>query len=121
MWEVKKRSILGQFWSILVISRSILGQFWSILSKPVYILSRTQSNGRVKPHILHKPAWDPVIRLCSYTPRFSYGVLKRAVRAGSLVVRGGVRVRVYGSGYGTRAGIRVGNTGGYTGYYPASC
>ena len=51
------------------------------------------------------------MRLCSYTPRFSYGVLKTPVLVhvlGMTVVR---RTGVQG-GYGVRGGTRVGIPGG---------
>ena len=92
-YEACGRSILRS------ISRSILvnsSQFWSFLDitswKPhgnlmeTLIFSikqlKTQSNGRVKPNILVKPAWD-VLRAgltpVFYTPRFSYGVPKTVI------------------------------------------
>ena len=78
---------MRSIWSIL---RSILRSIWSILSKTgtkhgqfsvkqVLNMVKTQSNGRVNQYIEYKPVRDPEYPVCSYTPRFSYSVLKPAV------------------------------------------
>ena len=116
----------GQY---LVNSGSILGQFWDILGKPHGNLMETSW----KPHVLpvftriypyltviypYLPVFTVFTRytVCSHTPRFSYGLLKRAVL--SVAWPGsGVRVGGYRVGYGTGW---VPGGGYYTGYYPAA-
>ena len=86
-------------------------------------LSKTQSYGRVNLLDLNIPVWDPDSRVCSATPRFSYGMLKTVICTCPGCTREVVQpcgAGVYGSGMVPGTGIRVGVWEGYTGYYPAT-
>ena len=81
-------------------------------------LSQNPVKRPCKPIIQYKPAWDPIIRLCSYTPRFSYKVLKTVICACSWSPYT-VPSRACGTGYGTGWVYGVGIRGGYRGVLPS--